>query len=86
MATSLKWTEHLKTPKERQDFEVVLKNSTYITGRLYEILTDRMNDVLREETKLDDFKDPNWSHKQAFRNGRKQALKEVLDLLNFAKG
>lgn len=80
---SLDWTKHLRTEKDREDFVTVLRNSTYITGRLADILRERLDSVYREETKLGDFSDPNWSHKQAFRNGRKQVLKEVLDLLSF---
>jgi len=32
---------------------------------------------------MKDFDDPNWAFKQAFRNGEKTALKEVLELLSF---
>lgn len=78
------WTKNLPADK-RKDFEQVLRNSTYITSRLADILEERLHTVLRSETSLDDFTG-DWAYKQAFRNGQKQALKAVLDLLSFTKG
>ena len=85
MSLALDWTKHLKSKKDKDDFELTLRNSTYTMGRLAELLEERLRAMDKEETKLDDFESPGWAYKQAFRNGRRKALTEVLDLLDFTR-
>jgi hypothetical protein len=79
------WTKHLKSEKDKEDFVTSLKGQTYITSRLVDILEENLDGILRSEIKQADFEDAAWAYKQAFRNGKKAALKEVLDLFDFLR-
>lgn len=78
---SLTWVKNLPEDK-KDDFELVLRNSTLILGRLRDILKEELQSTYEIET-LKDFEDPNWSHKQAFRNGDRARIRKVLSLLEF---
>lgn len=78
---SIAWTKNLPDDK-KADFELVLRNSTLVLGRLKAILQDELRSTYDAET-MKDFEDPNWSHKQAFRNGDRARLRKVLNLLEF---
>lgn len=78
---SVQWTKHLKTEGAKEDFRVLLGNSTALITRLRELMLEEINNIDNSEYLVSDFEDPSWSHKQAFRNGQKAALKKVVDLL-----
>lgn len=75
------WTKNLKG-NEKEEFLELLKLSPRILGRLKEMLEEDLLSIQSEETNLDDFNDPSWSHKQAFRNGRKAGIQKALSYLN----
>jgi hypothetical protein len=81
MALSLRWSQHLNNKKEKEDFEFLVKNNTVLLSRLKNILEEEEQTIFTSETKLDDFSDPNWSHKQAFRNGQLSVLRKLKLLL-----
>lgn len=82
----LLWTQHIKDdPKKKEAFEQLLKNSSQVLGRLRDILQGLERSVEGQEYSLEDFDQPNWEHKQAFRNGQKATLKALQDLLDFSK-
>lgn len=78
---SLKWVEHLKTEKEKQDFFDVLKNNRYVLLRLKEVMEEDLKKLNSES--LSDYKDPSWAFRQADVNGQKRQIRKVLDLLSF---
>jgi hypothetical protein len=78
---SLTWVKNLPEDKAK-DFEIVLRNSTMILGRLKAILQEELQNTYNDET-MKDFEDPNWSHKQAFRNGDRSRIRKTLNLLEF---
>lgn len=80
------WTKHLKDQDSRNNFESLLRNNVTLFTRLRAILDDLNEEILRQETYTADFEDPNWSHKQAFRNGQKSILRKMTDLTNFIEG
>lgn len=82
---SVVWTKHLKTEQERKDFNDVLGNSSLVLNRLRDILMEEIEVLDRQEGTIDDFKDPAWTHKQAFRNGDRARLRKILDLLNLKR-
>ena len=79
----LVWVKHLTSKQAQKDSENVLRNSTQVLTRLSSIIEDLEQKVTSSESSLDDFTDPSWSHKQAFRNGQKATLKELKQLLEF---
>jgi hypothetical protein len=80
------WTKHLKDSQSKTDLENTVRASRTALERLYQILEEKEGVVLRTEITLSDFDQPNWAHKQAFRNGQRAALKEIRELLEFIKG
>lgn len=79
------WTAHLKSQEQKAEFEKLLLSSSTTLSRLKEILKQNERDLQASEYKADDFNDPSWSHKQAFRNGQKSVYNELLKLLSFVK-
>lgn len=85
MNPSTKWTSHLDTkPDEKERFLTQLVNSTTVLRRLNDLLNAMEENLLNSELKVEDFDDTAWSHKQAFRNGKRSAYKELKDYLAFA--
>lgn len=82
---SVVWTKHLRDDKERKDFITVLENSSLVLNRLKDILMEEIEVLDRQEGTIDDFKDPAWTHKQAFRNGDRARLRKLLDLITIKK-
>lgn len=78
-----RWTQQIRDPEARKDFEVIVRNSTLLLTRLKEIIEESEREVQKSSLTLDDFKDPNWSHKQAFKNGELTVLKKFKDLIPF---
>lgn len=80
------WTKHLRDSQSKTDLENTIKASRTALERLYQIIDEKEDVVLRTETTISDFDQPNWANKQAFRNGQRAALKEIRELLEFIKG
>lgn len=76
------WTQKLQG-QDKADFETIVNNSTLLLTRLKEIIVDQERSLHNLNTSLDDFKDPNWSHKQAFRNGQLAAYKLLKEIIPF---
>lgn len=72
--------KHLPVDKQ-QAFKESYLASGHVTQVLKNLMEEYYMEVLRSETKLDDFKDTDWSHKQAFRNGQRQAYQKLIDIL-----
>ena len=79
------WTKHLKGDS-KDNFEQLLRNSSTVLSRLTEIIEEKEESLYKSSVSISDFDEPNWSHKQAFRNGQMSGLKEVRELLEFIKG
>jgi hypothetical protein len=76
------WTQHLP-PEKKKDFEALVRNSTQLLTRLKQIIEDRERELNNSNYSIDDFKDPNWSHKQAYRNGELTELKRLKEIIPF---
>lgn len=76
------WTKHLKTAKEIDEFEKYVRGSKVLLDRMQEILKENLSQLDSAEVKPTDFDDPNWSYKQAFRNGQRSTLKNILRLIH----
>lgn len=80
------WTSNLRDPKQKQEFEVALRNSTTAITRLLEILDSQESSLESLENTIDQFNTPSWSERQAWINGKKAQIKSTRDLFNFIKG
>lgn len=80
MSLSTAWTQGL-TGEAKSNFESLVRNSTLLLSKLKEIIEDKERSLQALSLSADDFKDPNWSHKQAFRNGELSSLKKMKDII-----
>lgn len=79
------WTQHLKTEEEKKDFETVVNNSTYVLGRVKQLIENRERGITSFEGDTNAYDNPSWAYKQAHANGRRAELKELLALFDFIK-
>lgn len=79
------WTEHIKNPEVKADFEKLLRNSTISLGRLREIAEKQLASLRSAEVKVAVYDNPNWAYKQADTNGACRVLQNFIDLLDFTK-
>lgn len=79
---STAWTNG-KTEQAKEDFETIVRNSTLLLTRLKEIIEEQERALLNNSFSVSDFSDPNWSHKQAFRNGELSQLTKLKQLVPF---
>jgi hypothetical protein len=80
----IRWTSDLP-PETKEDFQKLLRNSQVQFGKLLQILDDEEQTLNRQESTIKDFEDPNWSHKQAFRNGDRSRIRKMKELLSFVR-
>lgn len=83
---SLEWTKGIREADKKQAFEDAVRNSTTALGRLYDILSEREEELLRAECNVSDYDTPNWATRQAHRNGERSQIRKLRDLLAFLKG
>lgn len=79
----LVWLKSLKTDKEKEDFELVLRNSTMVVDRLIEIVDEWDAELTSKDLSETDFDTPNWEVKQAARIGDRRRIKKLRDLFSF---
>lgn len=71
---STAWTKHKRDPKEKQDLEAAIRNSTVALTRLQEIIDEHIEAVHTAERSSQQYDNASWSHLQAHRNGELEAL------------
>lgn len=76
------WTKNLKTPEEKERFENSLKGSRLVLERLVQMLDEEEADIDRSEMNLDTYSTPNWSEKQAHKNGQRSMLRKIKNLIS----
>jgi hypothetical protein len=76
------WLKYCKTDEEREKLKASVLASGYILSILKQIITEESQAVSRQETSIEDFDNPSWSYKQAYRNGIRKGLKITEDLLS----
>lgn len=76
------WSKHLRGT-DKENFEASIKNSIVALSRLNDLVKEQETLLYREETKKEDFTDPNWAYKQAYRNGQKTSFRYIKELLSF---
>jgi hypothetical protein len=73
------WLRGLDGP-ERDEMKNLVINNTKLLDKLTEILYNIQ--VKKEDTVLEDYDSPSWSHKQAHINGEIAAIKRVLEIIS----
>ncbi len=80
---SVDWTKHLRDPQAREDFEALVRNSTQVLSRLKDILNERQDNINSSDA---DFTTPSWAYQQASNIGKRNAYKDIDQLLSFLGG
>lgn len=76
------WTSHLKTDEEKERFASSVLGSRIVLERLSQILSQEEGEITRTELSVSEYDNPNWSHKQAFRNGQRSVYRKLQSLIN----
>lgn len=76
-----KWTQHLSSPQDREEFRKSLRLSAPILERVVEILDERERSLDTTEFAMDTFDNPSWAYLQASIIGRRSELREIKRLL-----
>jgi hypothetical protein len=70
---------------KKQEFIATVKASTTLIDALHRVLNERLRLIEAQEAKLTDYDSAAWPYKQANRNGRQTAYRELIQLLTFKK-
>lgn len=77
-----KWTEHLKTEKEKTEFRQYVQGSRTLLDRLKTILDDQDKTLEVSELTLESYNQPNWAVRQAHKNGYRSCLRTLRKLVD----
>src|SRR5205814_9862430 len=77
-----KWTQHLKEPKDQEDFKESIYRARHVLDRLRAICDEFESAVERSEQSTKVYDCSNWAYLQAHYNGFKQCLSQFKSLLD----
>lgn len=77
-----KWTDHLSTDKDKQDFRRQVLSSRDVLERQKNLIDGWLKALDRSETDPRQFDTPNWSDKQAYKNGLRAAYGQLTTLID----
>jgi len=76
------WTQHLPTNEEKVRFASSVQSAKPVLDRIKAILLQDELALDRSETDIKTFDSPNWSHKQAYKNGYRKAIQMITTLVD----
>jgi len=77
-----KWTQHLKDPQEKQHFVNDITNSKPVLRHLMTMLDTEERILNRSEMDPSAYNSPSWGYLQAHKNGFRQALFKIKQLID----
>lgn len=81
-----KWTSHLETQKERDDFVKEVYSSKRVLDRLAQMVEEMDTEADRIETNPKFYELPNWDYRQANNNGYRRCLSILRKITNLDQG
>lgn len=75
------WTKHL-LDDQKELFKNQVIGSKDVLERLADILKEEEKQLDRSEMDIKCFEDPNWTYKQAYKNGQRSALQMMIKLID----
>lgn len=78
-----RWTAHLSDKSEKEEFQNYIRSSKTLLNRLRDILAEEDQRLSRSELSEKQYDTVNWTYLQAHKNGFRQALsliKQLVDL------
>lgn len=76
-----RWTAHLKDKEEKEKFQNYVRSSKELLNRLGDILTEEDQRLTRSEVSEKQYEIVNWTYLQAHKNGFRQALSLIKQLV-----
>ena len=68
--------------KDLEAFERSYQNAHTVVDRISEVLEKEMSSLIKEEDAPERFDNPNWAYHQAYLNGQRKAVRDLIKLLN----
>lgn len=81
MKVNYRWLKHLPDQNDRKEFESAILSDGLVLGRLLAIIEEMDQELDQEEMSPEQFDNPNWAFKRAYRSGDKYRIKELKELL-----
>ena len=78
-----RWTEHLQTDEEKENFKREVLSARGVLERLLNIINEDESSLDRSEMNQRVYDLPNWAERQAHKNGNRQymnAIRLLIDL------
>lgn len=79
----VEWTKHLKDQEEKSRFNGRILGARDVLERLADLIEEKEKSLDRSELTIETYSLPNWEHRQAHKNGNREAfawLKKLVDL------
>lgn len=81
-----KWTSHLQTDKEKEDFQKEVYSAKRVLERLSQMVSEMDEEADRIETNPKFYELPNWDYRQANNNGYRRCLSILRKITNLDQG
>jgi len=81
-----KWTSHLQTDKEKEDFQKEVYSAKRVLERLSQMVVEMDEEADRIETNPKFYELPNWDYRQANNNGYRRCLSILRKITNLDQG
>ena len=81
-----KWTSHLQTDKEKEDFQKEVYSAKRVLERLSKIVEEMDEEADRIETNPKFYELPNWDYRQANNNGYRRCLSILRKITTLDQG
>lgn len=75
------WSAHLKTDKDKQEFENLVLRAKPVLDRLRVLVENKEEELSSFENSLKAYDNPNWHFRQAHINGYKSCQSRLLKLI-----
>lgn len=76
------WTKHCKSIEDKEQYVNSLMRAKWVLDDLSKLVQSNLGGREIAEISPKTYESPNWAFQQAHNNGYKQALKDVLRLIN----
>lgn len=78
---NVRWTKHLKSQKDKDEFKQVVVASHQVLERLEQILKEKEEESIKEIVSRDSYKYHAWSEYQADKLGYLRALRDLGEIV-----
>lgn len=76
------WVKHCKTTEEKEQYVASLARAKWVLDDLSKLVNSNLRGRETAEISPKTYDSPNWGYQQAHNNGYKQALGDILKLIN----